>query len=305
MSEEIYISVVTPVYQKEKFLSKCIDSILGQDYPFYEVILVDDGSLDNSGTICDEYAKINNNVRVFHKSNTGVSDTRNYGILQAKYDYIAFIDSDDYWDRHFLSEIVRLIHKYPHCGMYSTGFYKVDHKYTVANQSGITGDCIVENYFKQSLFYTIVNSSNVVVKKNLLLEIKGFPVGMIDAEDLCTWAKLASISKCAYSDRKLSYYNISANGWMSRKRKKDVDGYSFVELLNSNDDYYKKEYLSKLAYKKAIRYLTDGFKEDADFQIKPFLNSRVFFISMLKYRFYKLLPTSIFLRCIKIDYFLK
>lgn len=90
-------SVIIPIYNVEKYLKECIDSVLRQSFNDYELILVDDGSTDSSGMICDDYAKSNNKISVIHKPNGGQSDARNVGLQQAKGEYICFIDSDDYW----------------------------------------------------------------------------------------------------------------------------------------------------------------------------------------------------------------
>ena len=90
------ITVVVPIYNVEKYLEKCIDSILEQTYQNIELILVDDGSTDNCGKICDNYAKKDNRIKVIHKSNGGLSDARNIGIKYAKGKFITFIDSDDF-----------------------------------------------------------------------------------------------------------------------------------------------------------------------------------------------------------------
>lgn len=97
------ISVVVPVYNVEKYLRQCIDSILSQTYMNLEIILVDDGSRDSSGSICDEYAKIDNRIVVLHKPNGGLSSARNAGIDIAKGEYIGFVDSDD-WIEHDMYE---------------------------------------------------------------------------------------------------------------------------------------------------------------------------------------------------------
>ena len=90
------ISVIVPVYNAEKYLHRCIKRILAQDYTDFELLLIDDGSTDNSGTICDEYAIKDNRIRVFHKENGGVSSARNWGLDNAIGEYIMFVDSDDY-----------------------------------------------------------------------------------------------------------------------------------------------------------------------------------------------------------------
>lgn len=97
------VSVIVPVYNAEKYLTQCIDSILAQDFTDFELLLIDDGSKDKSGLICDKYATKDKRVKVFHKENSGVSSTRNLGIDKAQGEYIAFIDSDDYVDSNYLS----------------------------------------------------------------------------------------------------------------------------------------------------------------------------------------------------------
>lgn len=90
------ISVIVPVYKAEKYLHRCVDSILTQTYTDFELLLINDGSPDNSGAICDEYAAKDSRVRVFHKENEGVSSARNLGLDNAKGEYVTFCDSDDY-----------------------------------------------------------------------------------------------------------------------------------------------------------------------------------------------------------------
>ncbi len=96
------ISVVVPVYNVEKYLNKCIDSIVNQTYSNLEILLVDDGATDKSGKICDEYSEEDVRIRVIHKKNGGLSDARNTGMQQATGEYIIFIDSDDYIDKDMI-----------------------------------------------------------------------------------------------------------------------------------------------------------------------------------------------------------
>lgn len=99
------ISVIVPVYNVESLLSRCVDSLLKQKFTDYEVLLVDDGSTDSSGYICDEYAEKDSRIRVIHKPNGGVSETRNKGIDEAKGEWITFVDSDDYVTIDYLSDL--------------------------------------------------------------------------------------------------------------------------------------------------------------------------------------------------------
>ena len=102
---EDLISVIVPVYNVEKYIKKCIDSIINQTYKNIEIILIDDGSKDNSGKICDEYKEIDKRVFVIHKNNEGVSIARNIGIEMAKGQWISFIDSDDWIEENYLEKM--------------------------------------------------------------------------------------------------------------------------------------------------------------------------------------------------------
>ena len=99
------ISVIIPVYNSESTLHQCVDSVLSQDYKDFEVLLIDDGSKDNSPAICDEYGEKDNRVKVFHKQNGGVSSARNLGLDNAKGDWITFVDSDDYVEPNYLVDL--------------------------------------------------------------------------------------------------------------------------------------------------------------------------------------------------------
>ena len=101
------ISLIIPVYNVEKYLDKCMESVLAQTYDNFEVILVDDGSTDSSGKMCDEYAKKDRRVRVFHQKNSGVCRARNLGIDNARGDFISFIDADDWIDEKYLEILVK------------------------------------------------------------------------------------------------------------------------------------------------------------------------------------------------------
>lgn len=110
MSEKM-ISIIIPVYNTEKFLEKCIKSIINQDYKNLDIILVDDGSTDTSPTICDEWKKKDSRIQVIHTKNQGVSEARNSGLKIAKGDYISFIDSDDMINKKFYSSMSKIINE--------------------------------------------------------------------------------------------------------------------------------------------------------------------------------------------------
>ncbi|MDO4331701.1 MAG: glycosyltransferase family 2 protein [Eubacteriales bacterium] len=118
------VSIIVPVYNAEKYLNRCVDSILSQDYPHFELLLMNDGSTDSSGGICDAYAQKDARVRVVHKENTGVSDTRNRALDLARGEYIQFLDSDDWIVPEATRLLVRSMERYQ-CDMVIADFYRV------------------------------------------------------------------------------------------------------------------------------------------------------------------------------------
>lgn len=114
MEKMLFLSVIIPVYNVEKYLSQCLDSVLSQSFSNFEVILVDDGSQDNSGKICEEYAEKDCRINVYHNSNGGVSAARNFGLSKAKGNYIVFLDSDDFYsDSTFFEKLYQKVDNVP------------------------------------------------------------------------------------------------------------------------------------------------------------------------------------------------
>ena len=103
------ISIIVPIYNAEKYLSQCLDSILLQTYTDFELLLIDDGSTDDSGKVCDKYAKTDRRIKAFHKKNAGVSSARNFGIDRARGKYVSFIDADDWIKPEFLGTFIKYI----------------------------------------------------------------------------------------------------------------------------------------------------------------------------------------------------
>ena len=136
------VSIIVPVYNAEKFLNRCVDSILGQEYRDFELILVDDGSSDMSGSICDAYAKTDERVVVIHKENSGVSDTRNQGIERAKGTYLQFVDSDDWLTPDATKLMVRAAEEHG-CDMVISDFYRVVGD-MVSRKGDIESDCVID-----------------------------------------------------------------------------------------------------------------------------------------------------------------
>lgn len=144
MLEKPKVSVIVPVYKAEAYLYRCVDSLLVQTFTNFEILLIDDGSPDRSGEICDEYARKDTRVRVFHKENGGVSSARNLGLKYAQGEWIAFVDSDDWVESDFL-EVFRILSvdvDMIHCGLqleqnrkslFVTPYFVIDSKSSPVN----------------------------------------------------------------------------------------------------------------------------------------------------------------------------
>lgn len=185
------LSVIVPVYKVETYIRKCIDSIINQDFENYELILVDDGSPDKCGEICDEYSKINNNIKVIHQKNQGVSCARNIGLQQAKGKYICFVDADDYIEKGYFQEINDIIKD----------------NYDII-KFGDTKEEKVYNGFKDLLSNDKYSGTlwSYVIKKELfdIYKIK-FPLNVSHSEDHCVLFQLISVSRNIRTINKVFY----------------------------------------------------------------------------------------------------
>ena len=138
------VSVIVPVYNVEKYLRECVESILAQTYKLWEIILVDDGSTDSSGKICDEYKDKYNIIKVIHKTNQGLGMARNTGLDNATGDYVYFLDSDDYIEKYEIESLVQGVIHYGVDACY-VGFQAVDDSKVVLRQL-----CYMDEYFEGS-----------------------------------------------------------------------------------------------------------------------------------------------------------
>ena len=135
------VSIIVPVYNAEATISRCIESIINQEYRDFELLLIDDGSTDSSGTICDRYAAEDSRIRLIHKENTGVSETRNMALDLACGTYLQFLDSDDWITPNATRLFVEEAERY-HCDMVISDFYRVVGK-RVAQKGDIDEDCVL------------------------------------------------------------------------------------------------------------------------------------------------------------------
>jgi len=184
------ISVIVPVYNVEQYLERCIDSIINQTYKNLEIILVNDGSTDNSGQLCDELAKKDDRIRVIHKKNGGLSDARNVGVDEAKAELIGFIDSDDYIDEDMYELLINNL-KAANADLSMCGHYDVYNNVPEAQVvDKKTWELSPREAIKMVMEAKIlsVTAVNKLYKKSLFSELR-FEIGKI-AEDAFIMIKL-------------------------------------------------------------------------------------------------------------------
>lgn len=285
------ISIIVPVYKVEKYLNRCIDSILNQTYKNLEIILVDDGSPDNCGKICDDYKKMDKRIKVIHKKNGGLSDARNFGIKIASGKYIGFVDSDDFISKEMYEKLYYLLkeNKADISVISYKCFYEIDKvfdkKENINNVSVLSAEESMQYLFENS---KIGNYAwNKLYKTSLFSDIE-YPFGK-KMEDLGTTYKL--FNKCnriAYCDIELYYY----------LQRQD-------SILHSTDAMFCNDKF-ELCYERFI-YLKEKYpnlKENYTYifenalRLYPFLNSenKLKADRILKQKIYKSFTLGLFVR---------
>lgn len=201
------ISVVVPIYKVEKYLSRCVDSILDQTFRNLEVILVDDGSPDRCGEICDNYAKNDRRVKVIHKSNGGLSSARNAGIEEASGEYIAFIDSDDWIDIDMFELLYKAAQEYK-AQIVECSFRHI-YPHQVKEETSCTGACIEGTNLEalgaclDSIYFKSL-ACNKIYHRKVIQNIR-YPVGRLHEDEFTTYKYLYNAQKLLYID--VSKYN--------------------------------------------------------------------------------------------------
>lgn len=241
------ISIIVPIYNVEHYLHRCIDSILAQTFTDWELLLIDDGSPDRSGKICDEYAKKETRIRVFHKENGGVSSARNLGLDEAQGEWVTFIDADDYILPCFIEGLYKPIEKGESLDFVHGGCCNVKNNEVVSvNQS-------YENFIGDNPGYVFKNFRGLTVSKlfsleNVNLGADGRPLRFDEkmkiAEDMAfTLDYLLTVKRYAFVEEKGYCYridNFCSATRTKRKVKYETELHSFRHLYKSTISYINR-----------------------------------------------------------------
>lgn len=225
-------SIIIPLYNKAPYIRKALDSVFDQSFQNFEIIIVNDGSTDNSLEVLEDYLdelkQVDNvllaKITVMDQINQGVSNTRNNAVKIAKNEYLAFLDADDWWERDFLSEMKQFIDQFPTAGLWASSYFVVKNKSRRLVRLGIDPDFEkgIINYYKvyAKTLEMPVWTGAVVMKKSVFDEENGFKSNIAMGEDFELWVRVALRYPVALLNKPLSNYNFDVD-----VKNKAVDNY--------------------------------------------------------------------------------
>lgn len=219
------ISVIVPIFNTEKYLNKCIDSICNQTYQDLEIILVDDGSTDDSGKICDEYASKDKRIKVIHKSNGGLSDARNKGLDIANGEFVAFVDGDDYIHPDMYAILLQVMNDYQ-SDIVCCDYRKVLEDEKIAEDCSIgkctsyTGEEVIRQIWDDNV-KTVVQW-NKLYKTEIFSDIR-YPIGRYHEDTFVIHHILQKCKIYTVVEQKLYYYVQHSDSIMSNFKIKRVE----------------------------------------------------------------------------------
>ena len=241
------LSVIVPIYNVEKYLKKCIDSVLSQDFSDLEVILVNDGSTDDSGVICDDFATMDHRVRVIHRINGGLSEARNTGIRMSKGKYLMFLDSDDWWNENVsLSKLLNSVRELPNVDLFiydSIDYLDGDGVYfkrrrAEPNYKKIYSVTDLYEYFSTTGEFQEAAFTKVIKRKTLVKNDLFFKVDILNEDIHWMMRLLRVVNSCCFLNASLVIYRLGRPGSISNnlKPKNLIDMLSIIE---ESVDFYK------------------------------------------------------------------
>lgn len=262
------ISIVIPLYNKEKSISATLESVLAQTYTDYEVIIVDDGSTDNSLSVVKMFINrcqiTNDKCKILEQPNSGVSAARNRGIMEAKGEYVAFLDADDLWASDYLDTLHALIQDYPKEGLYSIGYMPINSPQIPTREQ--IQKC-EENSFRGKVHnpwnskYSMWTGSSSSSSRERLLKVGLFDTRMTHGEDLDIWWRLILDGGIVVDTKCCAYYRQDTE---NRAMNKNIP-------LEKHIPYYIDKFADARANNKEFRKF---FDEQMIYRLYPYLFDR-------------------------------
>ena len=206
-------TVIIPLFNKADYIRKSVQSVIDQKFTEFELIIVNDGSADNSLDVVRQIK--DDRIRIIDQENAGVSTARNNGVKEAKYEFIAFLDADDWWAPDYLAEMSKLIEHYPDAGLWTAKYYKVKYGKNIEANIGLENNFSEGyiNYFEvyAKTMWMPIYPPTVIIPKEVFNEFNGFKLILKMGEDFDLWVRITLKYKIAYLNNALVYYNQDVN----------------------------------------------------------------------------------------------
>lgn len=241
------ISVIIPLYNKESNIADTLNSVLAQSFKNFEIVIVNDGSTDNSLQVVEHF--VSDKIRIFNQTNSGVSVARNKGILEAKYNWIALLDADDQWDKNYLKELIAAMALYPDKNIISAGhtrkFSTHNLRYTnrYLPQEGTSG--IIDYIDSMSVGQGPMNSSNSIIRKVPLVNTGLFRPGQRNYEDHDVWMRLYQPDDIVFVNKNLVTIDRDVPNSASSNLFKAQDLMNYLDSMILVKNKLDKDKLSK------------------------------------------------------------
>ncbi|MBR2170351.1 MAG: glycosyltransferase family 2 protein [Alistipes sp.] len=282
-------SVVIPLYNKAAEIERTLGSVLRQSVKPREIIVVDDGSTDGSAEIVERMASPI--VRLVRQANAGVSAARNRAIEMATGRWIALLDGDDWWREDYLLQMARLIERYPDCGAYGSGFYVDNGRgLVVGDTPQIEG---VVNFFEESMRRYVLIPSATIVRRDLVMQLGGFPVGMRMGEDQYLWTRIARVADVAFTPTANVVYLRAASNRSASIYRPEQSEFSLEDLYDESASEISNEYVARVALGKALVESVRGGTQAAQRALEFFSYNKMSHRIARKVRFFNSLPVAL------------
>ena len=273
-------SVVIPLFNKASYIAKAIQSVLSQTFTDYELIIIDDGSKDDSFATALKAIEGKGNCHIYRQQNGGVSVARNRGVDFSQGEYLCFLDADDWWDEHFLDGMSKLIDEFPDAGIYGTSYIIVNetkHKTRVSPigvehgfEKGYINYCQV---YAKTLAMPLTSNS-VAIPRKVFEEMHGFPKGIKLGEDFILWIHIALKYKVAFLNKPLAYYNQDVDlvnravGKMYEPQEHMLWNLKDLEPMEGKNEDYKLLVDALRVNGLLNYYISESFRWEAEQELK-------------------------------------
>lgn len=260
-----FFSVIIPLYNKEEYISECLKSALSQTFDDFEIVIMDDGSTDNSASLANNFKS--DKINLHHQENQGASEARNNAVKLSSGKYMAFLDADDIWEPDHLQRLSDSINSFPNSGIY-TNNYSIKFSESLVKPAILNFDYSgnkpfkVDDFFKASMKDTVVWTSACCIEKTKFIEYGMFNPIYLSSQDLDMWIRIALKESVIFNPSQTMIYNHSIANSLGKVEDNDA---RFILLSSFNDEEKTnpslKAYLDLKRYGLALRTKINGEEE--------------------------------------------